>query len=111
MTGKALALQIPRNPKKTCELQCHHFCYLITLPMRDVRQTLSLWDDEGCTLPGESHKILKFYTCTCILMQLCLMNSSANIFFLKLCRTLFALFAGFLVPSCPKLALVFGECL
>ena len=28
-----------------------------------------------------------------------------------LCRMLLALFAGFLVPSCPKLALVFGECL
>ena len=37
--------------------------------------------------------------------------SSANCFFLFLCRMLLALFAGFLVPSCPKLALVFGECL
>ena len=37
--------------------------------------------------------------------------SSANCFFLFLCRMLLALFAGFLVPSCPKLVLVFGECL
>ena len=36
---------------------------------------------------------------------------SANCFFLFLCRMLLALFAGFLAPSCPKLALVFGECL
>ena len=37
--------------------------------------------------------------------------SSANCFFLFLCRMLLALFVGFLVPSRPKLALVFGECL
>ena len=34
---------------------------------------------------------------------------SANCFFLFLCRMLLALFAGFLVPSCPKLALVLGN--
>ena len=61
MTRSALALQIPRNPKKTCELQCHLSCHTCTLPVSGPGWMLSLWEDEGCTLPGESPKVnLKF---------------------------------------------------
>ena len=48
--------------------------YKVRCPTADAKQkprrTLSLWEDEGCTLAGESpktnFKILKFCTCTCI---------------------------------------------
>ena len=73
---ESLGTSDPQEPLKACELQCHHFCYFITLSVSNPRRTLSLWEDEGCTLPGESPKIFKFYTYACILMQLWLMNSS-----------------------------------
>ena len=73
---ESLGTSDPQEPLKTCELQCHHFRYLITLPVSDLSWMLSLWEDEGCTLPSESPEILKFYTCTCLLTQLWLVNSN-----------------------------------
>ena len=54
---------------------------------------------------------LPMQTAFSLLFKLCKEPFFCNCFFLFLCRMLLALFAGFLVPSCPKLALVFGECL
>ena len=63
----SLGTSDPQEPLKTCELQCHPF-QTGTLPMSSPGWPLPLWEDEGCTLPGESpktnFKILKFSTCT-----------------------------------------------
>ena len=59
----------PQEPQKTCELQCRLPCHIVIFLMSDLRQMLSLWEDEGCTPPVSPRNwfiILNSCTSMCI---------------------------------------------